>query len=244
MLGCVVMSVSCGNSAEKSEPVNYIQFEEPAEGAPVAIIKTSMGDITVVLYPQYAPKAVENFTTHATDGYYDGVIFHRVINKFMLQGGDPEGTGMGGESIWGEPFEDEVVPELRQFRGALSMANGGANTNGSQFFIVQNSDIGEQLKQEFANAIKDPKYMASGYSYSPIRLAERFTVEAMNLYTEHGGSPHLDYPGLTGRSKHTVFGHVIEGMNVVDAIAAVEVDGEKPVVDVVINSIEITTYSK
>lgn len=102
-----------------------------------ATIHTNMGDITVELYPEEAPKAVENFVTHAKDGYYDGIIFHRVIQNFMIQGGDPTGTGRGGESIWKKPFEDEFSKNRSNVRGAISMANAGPNTNGSQFFIVQ-----------------------------------------------------------------------------------------------------------
>ena len=82
-----------------------------------------------------------NFIALSKDGYYDGVIFHRIIKDFMIQGGDPTGTGMGGESIYGESFEDEFSEELYNIRGALSMANAGPNTNGSQFFIVQNQQF-------------------------------------------------------------------------------------------------------
>ena len=94
-----------------------------------AIIKTNRGDMTFILLPEAAPKAVENFTTHAKNGYYDGLIFHRVIKDFMIQGGDPNGTGMGGESIWGAPFEDEFSLDARNYYGALSMANSGPNRN-------------------------------------------------------------------------------------------------------------------
>ena len=96
-----------------------------------------MGVIKIKLFPEYAPKAVENFKTHAKNGYYDGLTFHRIINEFMIQGGDPNGDGSGGESIWGVPFEDEFSTEVLNYRGAF-MANSGPNTNGSQFFIVQN----------------------------------------------------------------------------------------------------------
>src|SRR5574344_610902 len=117
--------------------MNFKQFSET--DGPVAVMHTGMGDITLRLYPEVAPKTVENFVTHAKNGYYNGLTFHRVIREFMVQGGDPTGTGAGGESIWGAPFEDECSQELHNFRGALSMANAGPNTNGSQFFIVQNS---------------------------------------------------------------------------------------------------------
>ena len=113
-----------------------LNFQEVKKGDTIATIKTNFGNIRVRMLPEAAPKAVENFLTHAQNGYYNGVIFHRVIADFMIQGGDPTGTGMGGESIWGEPFADEFSPEARNFRGALSMANAGPGTNGSQFFIT------------------------------------------------------------------------------------------------------------
>jgi len=103
----------------------------------VAVLETNMGTIEIELFPDITPKAVENFTGLANKGYYNGIIFHRVIKDFMIQGGDPTGTGSGGESIWGKSFEDEFSPDL-QFDepGYLAMANAGPNTNGSQFFIT------------------------------------------------------------------------------------------------------------
>ncbi|MBQ8063840.1 MAG: peptidylprolyl isomerase, partial [Clostridia bacterium] len=109
----------------------------PATGDTVATIHTSKGAIKAKLIPEETPKTFENFTTHAKNGYYEGIIFHRVIKDFMIQGGDPEGTGRGGESIWGRSFEDEFHPDLHNLRGALCMANAGPNPNGSHFFIVQ-----------------------------------------------------------------------------------------------------------
>ncbi|HHO42882.1 MAG TPA: peptidylprolyl isomerase [Epsilonproteobacteria bacterium] len=103
----------------------------------LVVLKTSAGEITLKMYPDVAPKAVENFTTHVKNGYYDGIIFHRIIKGFMIQGGDPTGTGMGGESIWGEEFDNEYAPNVvfdKPF--LLAMANRGPNTNGSQFFIT------------------------------------------------------------------------------------------------------------
>ena len=100
-------------------------------------LHTNQGDIELKLFPEIAPKACENFTTHAEKGYYNGVIFHRVIEDFMIQGGDPDGTGMGGKSIWGKPFEDECTADCKFDRtGLLAMANAGPRTNGSQFFIT------------------------------------------------------------------------------------------------------------
>lgn len=102
-----------------------------------ATIHTSMGDIVMQLYPTECPKTVENFVTHARNGYYNGHIFHRVIHGFMIQTGDPLGTGTGGQSIWGGTFADEFHPKLRHDKPyTVSMANAGPNTNGSQFFIT------------------------------------------------------------------------------------------------------------
>lgn len=104
---------------------------------PIAVFKTNQGIMEIELRPDLAPKAVENFVTHAKNGYYDGLVFHRVIKNFMIQGGDPTGTGRGGESIWGKPFEDEFADNVTFNKpGILAMANAGPNTNGSQFFIT------------------------------------------------------------------------------------------------------------
>lgn len=115
------------------------QLDPPKKGEQIAIMETSMGTIKFKFFPQYAPKAVENFITHAKAGYYNGMKFHRVIKDFMIQSGDPLGTGSGGESIWGKPFDIEVTEKLHNYRGALSMARQLNTTvsNGSQFFIVQ-----------------------------------------------------------------------------------------------------------
>ncbi|MFJ5770192.1 peptidylprolyl isomerase [Psychrobacillus sp. NPDC093180] len=185
---------------------------EVASNEALVIMHTSMGDLKIKLFPEYAPKTVENFLTHAENGYYDGIIFHRVIQDFMIQGGDPTGTGMGGESIYGEEFEDEFSMNLFNIRGALSMANAGANTNGSQFFIVQATQPPATVEQ----------LTEGGW---PKEIAE--------AYAKNGGTPHLD-------QKHTVFGQVIEGMDVVDQVAAVETGAQdKPVKDITIESIEI-----
>lgn len=209
---------------ESSEEIKLIQFEAPAKGSEIAVMKTTLGDIKIMFFPEEAPKTVENFVTHAKNGYYDGIKFHRVINGFMIQGGDPLGTGYGGESIWGEPFEDEFAANLYNFRGALSMANSGPNTNGSQFFIVQAKTPSVDAKT----------LEQAGY---PKSLVEK--------YTEAGGTPHLDASLLraVGRSGgHAVFGQVIEGMDVVDAIAAAEtVPGDMPKTDILIESITFET---
>jgi peptidyl-prolyl cis-trans isomerase B (cyclophilin B) len=145
-------------------------------------LHTSEGDVTIQLYDDDAPKTVSNFKELATQGFYDGLVFHRVIKDFMIQGGCPQGTGTGGP---GYTFEDEINPH-KVDRGKLAMANAGPNTNGSQFFIV--------------------------------------TIDA---------APWLD-------GKHTVFGEVTEGMDVVDRIESTETDGrDRPVDEVRIESVEL-----
>lgn len=104
---------------------------------PRVLLQTTQGDVTLELYPNVAPMAVENFTTHVKNGYYNGLIFHRIIKNFMIQGGDPTGTGAGGESIWKKPFKDEFKSGvIFDKAGILAMANAGPRTNGSQFFIT------------------------------------------------------------------------------------------------------------
>lgn len=104
---------------------------------PLVVLETTQGKITLELFPDTAPLAVENFITHVKNGYYNGLIFHRIIRGFMIQGGDPSGTGRGGESIWKKPFKDEFAPNvLFNRKGILAMANAGPFTNGSQFFIT------------------------------------------------------------------------------------------------------------
>ena len=179
---------------------------------------TNMGDIKIKFFKEEAPKSVENFLTHAKDGYYNGLIFHRVIEDFMIQGGDPTGTGCGGESIWGRDFEDEFSINLHNLRGALSMANAGPNTNGSQFFIVQCKNVHPMSLRQMN------------------QQSQYFPREFVEAYQKIGGTPHLDY-------HHSVFGQVFEGMDVVDKIAAVKVDRQdKPKNPVVIEKIEVVEY--
>ncbi|MBE0496365.1 MAG: peptidylprolyl isomerase [Campylobacterales bacterium] len=151
-----------------------------------AVFQTSQGEIVVELFPQIAPKAVENFVGLAKKNYYDNTVFHRVIKNFMIQGGDPTASGRGGVSFWGEPFEDEFRPNIVFDRpGILAMANAGPNTNGSQFFIT--------------------------------------TVPT---------------PWLNGR--HTIFGEVVEGMDVIRKIERTKVgSGDRPVENQVILSVTI-----
>ena len=208
------------NDAMTNENAVFPQLSnEVAEDEAVVKITTNKGDITVKLFPKYAPLAVENFLTHAKDGYYNGLLFHRVINNFMIQTGDPKGDGTGGESIWkgkdtskdsGAGFENEYSPYLYNLRGALAMANSGPNTNGSQFYINQN-------KEDWSSKLP----------------TERFPARIIEAY-KNGGNPTLD------GGNYTVFGQVIDGMDVVDKIAEVETDDkDKPKEDVKIEKMEI-----
>ena len=178
---------------------------------------TNKGEFIVEMFEDKAPKTTKNFIELTEKGFYNGVVFHRVIDGFMIQGGDPKGTGTGGESIWGKPFADEFSSELHNFRGALSMANAGPNTNGSQFFIVQADSVSDDLVDQLETASE-----------------KLFPLEAVREYENNGGTPWLDY-------HHTVFGQVFEGMDVVDDIANVKVDffQNKPLEDVKIQTIEI-----
>ena len=182
-----------------------------------AVIKTNRGDMEFVLFPLVAPKAVENFVTHSKNGYYNGQIFHRVIQDFMIQGGDPTGTGMGGESVFGKNFEDEFSLDARNYYGALSMANAGPNTNGSQFFIVQAKSVPENLLSQMEQLTENG-----------------FPQEVIENYKTVGGTPWLDF-------HHTVFGQLINGADVLDSIAAVKCGAnDKPLDDVIINEIVVT----
>lgn len=176
-----------------------------------AVMHTTKGDVEIEFYSKDAPKTVENFQLLVKEGYYNGLTFHRVIKGFIIQGGDPTGDGTGGESAWGEPFQDEINPKAlslsdsaisklveqgynfnyslnshKMLKGSVAMANSGPDTNGSQFFIITEAN-----------------------------------------------QPHLD-------GQHTVFGHVTKGLDVAKAISEVEVDeNDKPKEAIYINSVEL-----
>ena len=149
---------------------------------PIAVLQTNQGDIELELRPDLAPKTVENFTTHIKNGYYDGVIFHRIIKNFMIQGGDPTGTGRGGESIWGPRFEDEFTTKAQFNRvGVLAMANAGPNTNGSQFFITT-------IKTPFLNG----KHTIFGYVLNEKSMQVVKKLENVKTSGRYGGDRPLD----------------------------------------------------
>ena len=267
---------SLAGCSSGSEPANNIgtqyadkaygfQLEAPAAGEQVAVMHTSKGDITLRFFPEAAPKAVQNFKEHAEKGYYDGLLFHRVIQDFMIQGGDPKGNGTGGESIFGSKFEDEFDQKLLNLTGAVSMANSGPNTNGSQFFINQSNaaafgtrdDYTEKAMQQqfkdsynqlagmygsqFTSQFKDWKAFYNS-QYTETYIYDWIPSEVWDLYEKHGGNISLD-GAWRKTGGHTVFAQVIEGMDVVEAIAKVSTDdNDKPLKDVTIDSIELVPY--
>lgn len=182
------LALGCKSESTTQQKGDIVtQYMNGKDSVTVAVIKTNMGTIEILLFDKLVPKTVENFVGLAEKGYYNGIIFHRVIENFMIQGGDPTGTGRGGESFWGKSFADEFSMELKhETPGVLSMANAGPNTNGSQFFITL-----------------------------------------------------VPTPWLDG--KHSIFGHVLKGMEVVEAIGKVATSQSfnKPLNDVVMETVTI-----
>ena len=206
--------------AEANVPVE--NFTAPEEGETVVNMKIKGydGNIKIKLFPEYADKGVENFIGLAEEGYYDGLTFHRVIEDFMIQGGDPDGTGMGGESVWGGSFDGGTDPHLIHAAGAIAYANSGSTaTDGSQFYIV----TGEVYTDDEISELES-------YGY-------QFSDAAKEVYTTAGGTPWLD-------GSYTVFGQVYEGLDIIFDIQKADTDGnDKPVDDVIIESVTIEQYA-
>lgn len=233
ILAAVVVLSGCGKDV-KSDKMDF-------KNAVAAIEVKDFGTIHVEFFPDKAPKAVENFVTHAKEGYYDGLTFHRILNEFMIQGGDPNGDGTGGESIWGKEFEDEFDESLQPVRGALCMANAGPNTNGSQFFIVQAHPYEQEYVEQIltANGIELGKTYHDSYKiFMEKSYNQEFSDELVDLYMKEGGTPWL-------YGAHTVFGKISdeESYKVLDAIATTEMQDPEsgiPKQPVVIEKITIS----
>lgn len=211
-------------ATQSSEPGTVRNFEMPAQGEKIAVITVKdYGEIKIKLFPDAAEKAVENFVGLAEMGYYDELIFHRIIPNFMNQGGDPRGNGTGGNSIWGESFDGGIPEGLYHFTGAIAYANSGSTaTNGSQFYIVNTPDGYLQNTCEELMAYDPNQY--------------NWPQNVVDLYNEKGGVPFLD-------GGYTVFGQVFEGIDVVRAMSAVETDdNDKPLKQVQIESVKIVEY--
>lgn len=233
-------TTSTTDTTDTNTTSELLQTQMPEVGEEVAVLSTSKGEVIVRFYPEEAPLAVENFKELAKSGYYDGLTFHRVIEDFMVQTGDPTGTGTGGESIWGEDFADEISPNLHYYKGALAMANRGAGTNGSQFFIVQAGTVSADIMKAIRDAMAENADLGLTIGEDFHLLSEIFPEEVLQHYEEVGGAAHLEY--IFG-NPYTIFGQVISGLEIVDDIAAVEVDeSDKPVEDVIIESVKIVAY--
>lgn len=215
---------STAKTTESSVDLNKLDLpqlsDKVADDEYLVELVTTEGSVKIKLFPEQAPKAVENFVTHAKEGYYKDTPFHRVMKDFMIQGGDPKGDGTGGESIWNKGFKTEISNQLYNIRGALSMARSESrSSNGSQFFIVTNKDdVSDGL----------------AIQYYPEKIIEQY---------KKGGTPQLD-------GEYTVFGQVTEGMDVVDKIAGAEVkdsgSGEKstPVDPVKVTEVKVIQEPK
>ncbi len=212
--------------------VEFTQLDQPVSGDLVAVIKTNNGIIKVKFLPEIAPKAVKNFVQHSLNDYYDGIVFHRIIDQFMIQGGDPTATGTGGESIWGKSFVNELSVNARHFSGTLAMANTGNNvSNGSQFYIVDDITLEEELIGELDYFAENQDEILD--EEAGLVIGDMFSTEIINGYKEIGGAPYLDFG-------YTVFGQTYEGLEVVDAISQKAKDAnDKPLEEVVIEDIII-----
>lgn len=215
----------CGKEEEA-----FDQMSGPQKGDSIATISIqNMGDIRIRLFPDQAPKAVENFIGLARQGYYDGLTFHRVIADFMIQGGDPTGTGSGGESYFGSDFEDEFSDDLFPLAGSLCMANRGSNTNGSQFFLTTSA---ETVDEDTLKQVEEAYRLRYGKDLDFDSMSET----AKKNFAEQGGAYWL-------YRQHTVFGQVYEGMEVLHQAESVATDeNAKPLDDLVIETIVISEY--
>lgn len=221
LLTIAVFFTACSGSVPGNEKLNVtsdeIQFARPAAGNTVAEITTDKGVIKVLLFPEIAPKAVQNFVLLSQHGYYNGVKFHRVIEDMLIQSGSFDGTAQGGKSIWELEFEDEFSDQLHHYNGALAMANHGEDTNGSQFYFVTGK-IGS-VSDETVAQMTDAGWRD----------------EVVDAYKQAGGLPSLDW-------RYTVFGQIYEGLDVAYEISRVKADSNgKPEKDVAIESITVYT---
>lgn len=204
-----------------AENVDIANFTAPQKGDTIVEMKIKdYGTVKFRLFPEYADKGVENFVELAKSGYYNGLKFHRVINDFMIQGGDPNGIGTGGESIWGGKFDGGTDPHLIHVAGALAYANSGSTaTNGSQFYVV----TGTKYTDEDFESLAQKNYT--------------FSDNAKKIYKEVGGAPWLD-------GSYTVFGQVIDGLDVIFKVQNVSVDAQSamPYKDVIMESVTVGEY--
>ena len=215
-------SAGCGKKQIQLQDFPVLNYTAPAEGDDIIVMKIKdYGEVKIRLFPDLRPEACENFVTLANQGYYDELIFHRVIENFMIQGGDPKGDGTGGESCWGGKFDGGVSEQLIHVPGALAYANSGGmtSTDGSQFYIV----TGQQVDQALLDDLVENNDMY-------------FSAEAIQDYTQYGGTPFLD-------GSYTVFGQVIDGLDIIFQISRIPTDSnDKPKQAVYIESVRTEHY--
>jgi cyclophilin family peptidyl-prolyl cis-trans isomerase len=221
---------AAANPVVTTEDVTIKNFEMPKPGEKIAVITVKdYGVIKIKLFSDVAAKGTENFIGLADMGYYDELIFHRVIENFVIQGGDPRGDGTGGNSFWGDKFDGGIPEGLFHFSGAVCYANsGGTDTDGSQFYIV---DTAEGFNYCGADGMGN---IFTDIDNSGLIMPKN----VLEKYKEVGGVPMLD-------GSYTVFGQVFEGMDVVRAIGAVETDAnDKPLRQVIMDNVEIVEYTE
>lgn len=253
-LGIDLASLGINPDITYSDKAYGFQLDKPVKGDTIAIMHTSMGDISLRLFEEECPETVKNFIELAKAGKYDGVIFHRVIEDFMIQGGDYENQdGTGGKSYQGGQFEDEFCDKLVNLTGSLAMANSGRDTNGSQFFINMadpeaynfESQVSEweSYKTQLKEMAGQTETLTNVLNYYSFYNTDIVPEEIVKLYEEYGGNYHLDGAYSYNDKGHTVFGQVFEGLDIVEKISKVATDdNDKPKKDVILESVEITEY--
>lgn len=232
MSGCSIFSNSA-YSTYTSRAINYdysqmelIQFDEPEEGQTMAVIKTSKGDITAVLYPEYAPNTVDNFINRANDGYYDNTKVFGIYEGYLVATGSDSDDGSTGVSNDGKLIENEYTPNLWPFRGALCSYSTTVGYGDSRYIICNTIEFTDEMMAQIRNVTDANK-------------EQLFPEELIAAWVEHGAIP--QYGGL-----FTVFGQIIDGLEVIDAMIAVGYDSEsyKPNEDIIIYTVEITEYKR
>lgn len=249
------------NVREDSHEAGF-QLDPPEKGETIAVIHTNMGDITLRLFPEQAPKTVTNFVNLAKEGKYNNTTFHRVIKDFIVQGGHSgdDADALNGVSSYGSEFEDEFCDKLLNLRGAVSMASSSKDSNGSQFFINQTSaevfrenggwsaydDLWSNILTQLNN-YKDSNLLSAFIEENGDKFINTSVIpsDVKQLYVDNGGNPNLDGAFNAADRGNTVFAQVIEGMETVDKIAALETDKKDvPLESAVITSVEITAYGE
>ncbi len=233
-LAAIMLTFSACHTIQYKVPEKFEDGDQllmPSEGELIAIFDTTLGEMRVRLFPSQAPMAVENFMKLAQRGYYDGNLFHRVVENELVQSGDPSGTGQGGDSIWGKGFGNEFDTGLYHYKGALSYAKAHSQPknekNRSQFFFVT----------------KDAQYYDVDYKQL---LKKGYSEKAAQGYLENSGNYRYDakWNNYSDENSYVVFGQLYEGWDVLEKINSAQTENQTPTEQIKINKITITTYSK